>query len=288
MGTLFIVGTPIGNLEDITPRSARVLGQVDLIAAEDTRVTRRLLAHLGIKARLISYHEHNWRTRLPQVLEALETGDVGLVCDAGMPTLRDPGSELVSRAAAAGFPVEVVPGPSALTAALAVSGFSADAFIFLGFLPRRRKDRRERLRAAAPLGLTLVLFEAPHRVSALLEDLLAELGDRPVALCRELTKLHEEVFRGTVSEAMAHAPRGEYVILVEAGAPDGANGPGTGAKSPAEADEARVDEARCLLAGLRRSGTTAKDAVAAVAGSLGMPKNLVYRLWVEAGARRQD
>ena len=282
MGTLFIVGTPIGNLEDITFRSARVLGQVDLIAAEDTRVTRRLLAHLGIKARLVSYHEHNWRTRLPQVLEALEAGDVALVCDAGMPTLRDPGSELVSRAGSSGFRVEVVPGPSALTAALAVSGFSADAFTFLGFLPRRRKDRRERLRSAAPLGLTIVLFEAPHRILALLEDVLAELGDRRVALCRELTKMHEEVFRGTVSEAIdqAQEPRGEYVLLVEAGSNE--------LDTPVQADEARVDEARLQLAGLRQRGTKAKDAVASVAEGLDMPKNLVYRLWVESGVPRQD
>ena len=236
MGTLFVVGTPIGNLEDMTLRGARVLGQVDLVAAEDTRVTRRLLTHLGIRARLVSYHEHNWRARLPQLLKALESGDVALVCDAGMPTLSDPGSELVSHAAAAGLGVEVVPGPSALTAALAVSGFSADAFTFLGFLPRRRKDRRARLQSAASLPLTLVVFEAPHRMLATLQDVLDELGDRRVALCRELTKLHEEVFRGTVSEAMeqVRAPRGEYVLLIEGEA----EGMDPTVTPPAQSDEA--------------------------------------------------
>lgn len=282
MGTLFVVGTPIGNLEDMTGRAARVLGQVDLVAAEDTRVTRRLLAHLGVRARLVSYHEHNWRARLPQLLKALESSDVALVCDAGMPTVSDPGSELVSNAAAAGVSVEVVPGPSALTAALAVSGFSADAFTFLGFPPRRRKDRRDRLQSVASLPLTLVVFEAPHRMLATLQDVLYELGDRRVALCRELTKLHEEVFRGTVSEAIeqVRAPKGEYVLLIE-GKEIGTDPTVT---LPSDWDEARLDDARCQLASLRTQGTRARDAVARVAESLSMPKNLVYRLWVETGS----
>lgn len=284
MGTLFVVGTPIGNLEDMTLRGARVLGQVDLVAAEDTRVTRRLLTHLGIRARLVSYHEHNWRERLPQLLKALESSDVALVCDAGMPTLSDPGKELVSDVAAAGLGVEVVPGPSALTAALAVSGFPADAFTFLGFLPRRRKDRRAGLRSVVSLPLTLVVFEAPHRMLATLQDVLEELGDRRVALCRELTKLHEEVFRGTVSEAMeqVRAPRGEYVLIIEGEA----KGMDPTVTTLAQSDEARLDEARCQLASLRQNGTRAKDAVSSVAESLSMPKNLVYRLWVETGPRR--
>ena len=279
MGTLFIVGTPIGNLEDMTPRGARVLGQVGLIVAEDTRVTRRLLSHLGIRAPTLSYHEHNWQARLPRVLKGLEAGDVALVCDAGMPVVSDPGSELVSRAAQAGFPVEVVPGPSALTAALAVSGFAGDEFTFLGFLPRRRGDRRQRLRAFASLPLTLVFFEAPHRLQAMLRDVIEELGDRQVALCRELTKLYEEVFRGTVSEALdhAHTPQGEYVVVLE-GAPI------TG--QPEDTTELSMAEATQELARLRDSGTRAKDAVSSVASSLGLPKNLVYRLWVETGRRR--
>ena len=195
--TLYVVGTPIGNLEDLSPRAARVLREVALVAAEDTRVTRRLLAHIGAHPRLVSFHEHNWRERLEQVLQALEEGDVALVSDAGMPGVSDPGRQLVAAAAARGIRVESVPGPSAVTTALAVSGLPADAFMFLGFLPRRRRERQEKLREAAASSLTLVLFEAPHRLRATLEDISAIFGDLPIAVCRELTKLHEEVFRGT-------------------------------------------------------------------------------------------
>ena len=275
-----MVGTPIGNLEDLTARAVRVLGRASLVAAEDTRVTRRLLAHLDIRARLLSYHQHNWQGQLPTVLQSLESGDVALVCDAGMPGVSDPGSELAAAAAAAGFPVEVVPGPSALTAALAVSGLPADQFMFLGFLPRRRKERRQRLQAVAALDSTLVVFEAPHRVKAALQDLLDELGDRRIAVCRELTKLHEEVFRGTISEAVewAQAPRGEYVLVVQ------------GAEEPAQPEAAQQrqdDEALEQLAQLRASGVRAREAVGQVAEALQLPKNRVYRLWVEAGAKRQ-
>jgi 16S rRNA (cytidine1402-2'-O)-methyltransferase len=274
MGTLFVVGTPIGNLEDMTIRAARVLGQVQIVAAEDTRVTRRLLSHLGIRVPLLSYHEHNQQARIPRLLEALASGDVALVSDAGMPAVSDPGSDLVSRAAAAGFRVESVPGVSALTTALAASGLSADAFLFLGFLPRRSKGRRQSLRVASSLPLTLVAFEAPHRLRATLKDMLEELGDREVAVCRELTKLHEEVFRGSLSQAMEHfqAPLGELVLVVH-GAPeeDSSTGP-----PPAQLEEARLELSR-----LRDAGTRAKEAVSQVAGSLGMPKNTVYQLWLE-------
>lgn len=264
----------------MTARGVRVLGQASLIAAEDTRVTRRLLAHLGIRTRLLSYHQHNWQAQLPKVLHALETGDAALVCDAGMPAISDPGSELVEAAAAAGFPVEVVPGPSALTAALAVSGLSADQFLFLGFLPRRRKERRLRLQSVASFDTTLVVFEAPHRVKATLQDLLEELGDRRVAVCRELTKLYEEVFRGRVSHALewAHTPRGEYVLVVQ------------GAEEQTEPEDTRPgqeEEALEQLARLRESGVRAKEAVSQVAEALQLPKNRVYRLWVESGGRNR-
>jgi 16S rRNA (cytidine1402-2'-O)-methyltransferase len=280
MGTLFVVGTPIGNLEDITARAARVLGQVQLVAAEDTRVTRRLLTHLGIRVPLVSYHEHNQQARIPRLLEALASGDVALVSDAGMPAVSDPGSELVSRAAAAGFRVESVPGVSALTTALAASGLSADAFLFLGFLPRRSKGRRQSLRAASSLPLTLVAFEAPHRLRATLKDMLAELGDREVAVCRELTKLHEEVFRGSLSEALEHfqAPLGELVLVVR-GAPEEA--------SPAGPGPSQLEEGREELSRLREAGTRAKEAVAQVAASLDMPKNTVYQLWLETARRER-
>jgi 16S rRNA (cytidine1402-2'-O)-methyltransferase len=280
MGTLYVVGTPIGNLEDITLRAARILGQVALVAAEDTRVTRKLLSHLGLHKPIVSYHQHNQQERLPALLEAMASGDVALVTDAGMPGISDPGEELVSQVAAAGFRVEVVPGASAVTAALALSGFPGDAFLFLGFLPRRSKERRARLDNLSPLPLTLVIFEAPHRLRATLDDLLAALGDREVAVGRELTKLHEEVFRGTVSQAIAHfaSPRGEFVLVV-AGAPEG--------PSPVEAAPIDLEAARQQLAQLRDSGARAKEAVAAVADSAGIPRKTAYRLWLQTARRTE-
>jgi 16S rRNA (cytidine1402-2'-O)-methyltransferase len=278
MGTLYIVGTPIGNLEDITLRAARVLRQVDLIAAEDTRVTRKLLSHLDIHVPLTSYHQHNWQTRLPGLLEALESGDVALVTDAGMPGISDPGSELVSQAAVAGFSVEVVPGASAVTAALAVSGLPADAFLFLSFLPRRSKERRSRLESVTRLPLTLVIFEAPHRLQATLQDLLITLGDREMAVCRELTKLHEEVFRGPISQAIERfqSPRGEFALVV-AGAADA--GP-----QPAEATP-DLEAARRQLEQLRESGARARDAVSSVAESTRLARKAVYQLWLQTAAK---
>ena len=222
MPTLFIVGTPIGNLEDLTPRAARILSEVALVAAEDTRVTRRLLNHLNIRTRTTSFHQHNWRGKLDEVLAALAEGDVALATDAGMPGVSDPGSELVSAASNAGFKVEVVPGPSAVTAALALSGFVGDAFSFLGFLPRRKKDRQSSLREVLYSAVPLVIFEAPHRLRATLTDLELIFGDRQLAVCREITKRHEEVFRGTASEGLEHfdSPRGEVVIVIQGRAID--------------------------------------------------------------------
>ena len=282
MPTLYIVGTPIGNLEDLTPRAARILAEVSLVAAEDTRVTRRLLSHLGIRPRTTSFHQHNWREKLDGVLAELAEGDVALVTDAGMPGISDPGSELVVAASQAGFKVEVVPGPSAVTAALALSGFSGDAFLFLGFLPRRKKDRQAGLRDASSSAAPLVLFEAPHRLRATLADLDSVFGGRPLAVCRELTKLHEEVFRGTAAQALEHfaSPRGEVVIVVQ-GKPDE-----TGARSDevADADEAATgDDLRLRLLRLKQDGTRAKDAVAQVAETTGLAKNRVYQVWVGLG-----
>ena len=274
MGTLYVVGTPIGNLEDLTLRAARVLGQVALVAAEDTRVTRKLLTHLGIHVPLTSYHHRNWLARMPFLLDSLASGDVALVTDAGMPGVSDPGSELVARAAAAGFRVEVVPGPSAVTTALAASGLAGDAFIFLGFLPRRARARRDLLKSVASSPLTLVMFEAPHRLQAALQDLLEVLGDREIAVCRELTKLHEEVFRSGVSGALEHflAPRGEFVLVV----------PGASASDDSTAPAASdLETARQQLAQLRSSGAKAKEAVAAVSASWGLPKKAVYELWLQ-------
>ncbi|NQW22581.1 MAG: 16S rRNA (cytidine(1402)-2'-O)-methyltransferase [SAR202 cluster bacterium] len=285
MGTLYIVGTPIGNLEDLTLRAARILGEVSLVAAEDTRVSRRLLSHLGIRPRTTSFHQHNWREKLGVVLAELALGDVALVTDAGMPGISDPGSELVVAASAAGFKVEVVPGPSAVTAALALSGFPGDGFLFLGFLSRRKKDRQSSLREASSSAVPLVLFEAPHRLRATLADLDAVLGDRALAVCRELTKLHEEVFRGTAAQALEHfsSPRGEVVVVV-AGRPAV-----VGVDSEVDADDvAAIDlDLRQRLSDLRESGVRAKDAVAQVADSTGLAKNRVYRVWVEMGREPQ-
>jgi 16S rRNA (cytidine1402-2'-O)-methyltransferase len=278
MGKLYVVGTPIGNLEDLTRRSVRVLGQVSLIAAEDTRVTRKLLNHLNLHVPLTSCHQHNWQAKLPSILKMLESGDVALVTDAGMPAISDPGSELVAAVAAEGFVVEVVPGVSAVTTALAASGLSGDRFLFLGFLPRRNKERRALLASTIPLAHNLVIFESPHRVGATLQNLLVALGDRDLAVCRELTKLHEEVFRGSISRAIEHfeSPRGEFVLVLQ---------------GASEADLSRAAEAPNLasieneLARLRESGAKAKEAVASVAESSGLPRKEVYKIWLQTAQR---
>ena len=274
MGTFYVVGTPIGNLEDLTLRAARVLSEVSLVAAEDTRVSRRLLNHLGVRVRCVSCNEHNWRQRVPELVQALETADVALVTDAGMPGVSDPGAAVVSALAEEGFDVQVIPGPSAVTTALAVSGFPSDCFTFLGFLPRRGRKRRDRLTWAATLQDTLVLFEAPHRLRTTLADLLGALGDRQITVCRELTKLHEEVWRGRVSGAMEHfaEPRGEFVMVVD------------GSVEPGEQDgQAGMEQARELLTSLRKSGIRAREAVAEVMAATGLPRSEVYRMWVETG-----
>ena len=283
MPTLYIVGTPIGNLEDLTPRAARILSEVSLVAAEDTRVTRRLLSHLGVHPRTTSFHQHNWRNKLDGLLAELAEGDVALVTDAGMPVVSDPGNELVAAAARAGIKIEVVPGPSAVTAALAMSGFAGGAFSFLGFLSRRRKDRQSALREASSSVVPLVIFEAPHRLRATLADMDTVLGGRPLAVCRELTKLHEEVFRGTASQALERfdSPRGEVVLVVEGRPIEASASP----EAAAEADAATDTELRRQLIGLREDGIRAKEAVAMVAEAMGLPKNRVYQVWVELGRK---
>ena len=265
-GTLYVVATPIGNLEDLTPRAARVLKQVVLIAAEDTRQTRKLLSHLGLSTRTVSYNRHNARKRTPTLLNVLREGDAALVTDAGAPAISDPGAGLVAEAAAAGFGVVSVPGPSAVTASLAVAGFPADAFHFLGFLPRTARARRAALAGASSLRSTLVLFEAPHRLLATLADIALKLGDRRVAVCREMTKVHEEVFRGTAREACAYfaTPRGEFTLVIE-GAPDAPLKEAPTAEAIAEA----------MSAG-RASGLSRRDAAVKVSKELGVPRRAAY------------
>ena len=269
MPSLYIVATPIGNLEDVTLRALRVLGEVGLIAAEDTRVTRRLLQRHSIHTPLTSYHEHNKASKLPSLLAALADKDVALVSDAGMPAISDPGYDLVRAATEADVQVIPVPGPSAVTTALAVSGLPAEQFIYLGFLPRRRVERRRLLESLVSERRTLVAFETPHRLGAALEDVLGTLGDRRMAVCRELTKLHEEVFRGVVSEARERfrQPRGEFTLVIE-GSPD----------SPSSAP---LGEARDLLERLRKEGGGPKESVAQVAEASGLSRREVYRLWVQ-------
>ncbi|MBI4497019.1 MAG: 16S rRNA (cytidine(1402)-2'-O)-methyltransferase [Chloroflexi bacterium] len=216
MPTLYVVGTPIGNLEDVTLRALRVLREVGLIAAEDTRTTRKLLAAHDIHTPLVSYHGFSRPWEVQRVLAALEDRDVALVSEAGTPGISDPGYDLIQAAIERGIPVRPVPGPSALTAALAVAGLPTHRVLFLGFLPRRPAERRKLLRSLVDEEATLVAFASPHRLRSDLEDLGAILGDRPLAVCRELTKVYEEVFRGTPAEALAYfpAPRGECTLVI--------------------------------------------------------------------------
>jgi 16S rRNA (cytidine1402-2'-O)-methyltransferase len=268
MSTLYTVATPIGNLEDITLRALRVLSSVSLIAAEDTRSARKLLSAHGIKApRLLSYNDHNMNVRIPSIVAALDAGDVALVSEAGTPAISDPGVELVAAAAEAGHRVEPVPGASALAAALAVSGLRSRPVRFLGFLPRRKGERATLLRETARTKDTIVIFEAPRRVRATLCELSDALGERRVVICRELTKLHEEIFRGTLEEALEHfdAPRGEFTLVVEGRSEKGAD-------STIDVD--------AELSRLRLEGVRARDAVREVSDLAGLQRSKVYRRWI--------
>lgn len=220
MFTLYLVGTPIGNLEDITLRALRVLREVSVIAAEDTRTTGRLLKHYEIETPLVSFHEYSDEGRVAELIQRLAQGDIALVSDAGMPGLSDPGYRLVQAALEAGVTISPVPGPSAVVTALVSSGFPSDSFLFLGFSPRQRKARREALAAVAKQPVTLVFYEAPHRLLAFLEDVIEVLGDRQVAVARELTKLYEEIWRGAATGALDHFAEGEVrgeITVVVAG-----------------------------------------------------------------------
>lgn len=268
MGTLFVVATPIGNLEDVTPRALRVLREVALIAAEDTRRTRQLLGHFGIATRTISYHAHNQGRRRDDILAALAAGDVALVSDAGTPGISDPGTELVAAARAAGYPVSPVAGPSALAAAVSASGLVPGPFLFLGFLPRQGPPRRQALARAIATGVPLVLFEAPPRLAATLADLAATLDpERPAAVLRELTKLHEEIRTGSLRDlatwAAAGQVRGEVVIVVGA---------------PAAATNAAGDDPAALVRALRRAGLSASEAAREAAAATGRPRSAMYAL----------
>ncbi len=271
-GTLYLVATPIGNLEDITHRALGVLARVAVVACEDTRRTRLLLDHYGIKTKLVSYHEHNEQARARELVEMIEGGsDVAIVSDAGTPGISDPGFRLVQEAAARSLSVVPVPGPTAFVAALVVSGLPTDQFFFGGFLPARSTQRRARLAEVRALPATLIFYEAPHRIREALLDAREVLGERRAVVVRELTKIHEEILRAPLSELAQHfaaesAARGEMVLLID--------------RRPIEAEAAVMntdEELAARVAALEGEGMSARDALKRAARELGLSRSEAYR-----------
>jgi len=266
-GILYLVGTPIGNLGDFSPRAAKVMEDVDFIAAEDTRVTMKLLNHLDIHKPLVSYYEHNRAASGEKILDRLLAGEsCALVTDAGMPAISDPGEDLVKLCARHQVSIQTVPGPSALITALAASGLPTGRFCFEGFLSRNSKSRREHLESLVSEERTMIFYEAPHKLLYTLKDMLACWGDRDISLCRELTKLHEEFYRTTLSEAVAHyeetPPKGEFVLVIR----------GAEAKEPENADEDALSFALSLI----ESGTRMKDAAKQASERFHVSRNSLY------------
>lgn len=272
-GTLYLVGTPIGNLGDLTPRAAETLRTVDFIAAEDTRVTRKLLTHLETRKPLIRYCAHTEREQGAAIVQKLQMGENGaLVTDAGMPAISDPGAALVALCAEHDIPVQVIPGPSAVVAGLALSGFLTGRFTFEGFLSTARRSRTEHLASLRTEGRTIVFFEAPHKLPATLADMLATFGDRRIVLARELTKRYEETIRTTLRDAAARysteKPRGEYVLIIEGAA--------------AEPKTDNLDAAVARLHELLTSNISVKDAVRQCNAETGVARNVLYPIAIEA------
>jgi len=268
MPVLYVVATPIGNLEDISLRALRILREVKLIAAEDTRKTKRLLVTYDIKTPMTSYHEHNKRSKLDYILGRLEDGDVALVSEAGMPGMSDPGYELIAAAHQRGIPVVPIPGPSAVVTALVISGLPTERFVYIGFLPHKANARQRLLESVAHEYGTIVALESPHRLLATLNAILLILGDRKIAICRELTKIHEEVFRGTISQAIKHftRPRGEFTLVIE---------------GKREKDKPQLTEdIEKQLHYMYQSGVTAKEAIAKISGETGLTRKELYRAWL--------
>lgn len=269
-GTLYIVGTPIGNLEDMTFRAVRILQAVDLIAAEDTRHTGRLLQHFQITAPQLSYHDHNSNSRIPELLAHLGSGKaIALVTDAGMPGISDPGYELVKACIEAGIQVVPIPGPTAAITALSAAGLPTDKFVFEGFLPAKGGDRRDRLESLQAQARTIILYEAPHRLRQTLQDLAEVLGEeRQIVLARELTKLHEEFWRGSISDAMLHyterEPQGEYTLVV-AGLPP--------AKPQLTEAELKAELQQIMAQGISRSQASRQ-----LAKATSLPRRQLYQL----------
>lgn len=268
MGILYIVATPIGNLEDMTYRAVRILKEVSLVAAEDTRKTRRLLDAYSIKTSMTSYYEHSKPAKLEYILERLMESDVALVSEAGTPGLNDPGYDLVVAAIRRNIRVVPIPGASVVVTALVASGLPTDRFIYLGFLPHKAGDRQRFLKSVADEPATLVILETPHRLKEALIDVLEVLGDRRVAVGRELTKLHEEIFRGTVSAALEYfaVPRGEFALVIDG-------------KRDTVVPEV-TDDIIKRLEKMNRSGMTAKDAIAELSGITGLSHKKLYQAWL--------
>lgn len=274
-GALYLVGTPIGNLGDLSPRAAEILNTVDFIAAEDTRVTLKLLNHFHIRKPIVSYYEHNKFASGDKILARILDGETcALVTDAGMPAISDPGEDIVRLCAQQHIPVFVIPGPSAVVSALAVSGLPTGRFCFEGFLSVNKKSRMAHLEQLKNEPRTMIFYEAPHKLLRTLEDMLAVLGDRPVSVSRELTKLHEETLRTTLSHALAHfqntPPKGEFVLVVQ-GAPE--------ASDP----EVSEEQALGIVARYRAEGRALKEACKLAAADTGFSKNELYTLALEQG-----
>ena len=279
MGTLYLVATPIGNLEDMSPRAIRILHEANLIAAEDTRHTGNLLKRFEIQTPLTSYFEHNKLSKLDFILNQLSSGDVALVSDAGTPAINDPGYELVRAALASGFDVRPVPGPSAPVAALSVSGLPTDSFLYLGYLPHKKTERRKFVGQIANLSYTLILLESPHRILDSLEDLLASLGDRRICVAREMTKMFEEYWRGTLSGAVEYFKskevRGEFTLVVEG-------------EKKEERGKWKVEDLQAAIRKESRGEKSAKAISAALSERSGWNKKDVYRLVNQKGSNDES
>ena len=271
-GTLYVVGTPIGNLSDFSPRAVETLQEVDFIAAEDTRVTLKLLNHFGIKKPMVSYHEHNLRERGEMIIDRIALGEnAAVVSDAGMPCISDPGEDLVRLAAERGIPAVVIPGPSAAISALCLSGLSTSRFAFEGFLSTSKQNRREHLLSLKNDRHTLIFYEAPHKLLATLSDMLATFGDRRIAIARELTKIHEEVLRTTLSGALEYfkekAPRGEFVLIIEGAAEEAS-------------EELTLEQAVAMAKEFVEGGMRPTEAAKQAAAASGFKKSEIYSLLI--------
>ena len=268
MSTLYVVATPIGNLSDISQRATEILSTVSTVAAEDTRVSRKLLNHIGVSPRLESLHEHTSPERLQALVEQLELGDMAVVSDAGTPGISDPGSALVAAAVEAGHDVIPLPGPSAIVSALSITGWSFDRFLFLGFLPRKKNEQLATLENASQEPGPVVAYESPHRIKATLENINNTFADRQLVICRELTKFYEETFRGTAAEAIAHfntQPKGEFVVVIQ----------GAGKSANTELSD---DEISAVLGNLEENGLSGRTLVERAVEITRAPKNRIYQL----------